>query len=274
MSGAWRCRRTRWGLFKNPWHVLALSAPLLILVLAPLVALLLRGASPARILAAAGSSHIHQVVSFSLWTSGASLLVAILCGTPLAYVLARHEFRFKRVIEVLFDLPMVLPPAVAGLALLLAFGRQGILAPLLEPFQLRLAFSSAAVVIAQTFVSAPFYIRAARAGFESVNPRLEQVAATMGAAPFVIFTRITVPIAFPGLVAGAVMAWARALGEFGATLMFAGNFTGRQTMPLAIYGALESDLNVGTTLSLMLLAVSCAVTSSLSMARSNRFPAS
>jgi molybdate transport system permease protein len=170
-------------------------------------------------------------------------------------------------LEMLVDLPMVLPPAVAGLALLMAFGRRGLLGGFLESTGIDLAFTTAAVVFAQCFVSAPLYIRAARAGFADIDPELEEIAETLGASKLGVFRHVTVPLAFPGLFCGAVMAWARALGEFGATIMFAGNFPGRtQTMPLAVYTALESELSEALALAVLLLALSTVVLAILSAA--------
>jgi molybdate transport system permease protein len=155
---------------------------------------------------------------------------------------------------------MVLPPAVAGIGLLMAFGRRGIFGPTLEALGITLSFTTAAVVLAQTFVAAPFYVRAARSGFLAVDRELELVAHTLGVSYWATFWRVTVPVALPSLLGGAVMCWARALGEFGATIMFAGSFQGRtQTMPLAIYGALETDLDAALVLSAILVAISFLV---------------
>lgn len=200
----------------------------------------------------------QPLVTEALWlsciTSLSSLCLAVLFGTPVAYLLARYRFRGAELVETLLDLPMMLPPTVAGVALLMTLGRRGLLGPWLEASGLQLAFTTAAVVLAQSFVSLPFYIRAAQAGFRSVDPELERVAHTLGVSPLRTFLRVTVPLAFPALLSGGVMAWARALGEFGATIMFAGNLRGRtQTMPLAIYLAMESDLPAALTLSALLI---------------------
>jgi molybdate transport system permease protein len=163
-------------------------------------------------------------------------------------------------LDTLVDLPMVLPPSVAGIALLLAFGRRGILGQWIDEAGLSIAFTTTAVVLAQTFVAAPFYIKTAIAGFEGVDRELEQAAAVDGASPRQVFTHITVPLCWPVLLGGLVMSWARALGEFGATIIFAGNFPGRtQTMPLAIYIGFELDLGLALTLSIILLAISYLV---------------
>jgi molybdate transport system permease protein len=203
---------------------------------------------------------VTEALRLSAITSLSSLLLAVLFGTPVAYVLARHRFRGAALVDTLIDLPMVLPPTVAGVALLMAFGRRGILGAWLDALGLQIGFTTVAVVLAQSFVGAPFYIRAARAGFQSVDQELERVAYTLGHSPLSTFLRVTVPLALPALLGGAVMAWARALGEFGATIMFAGNLMGRtQTMPLAIYIAMESDLAAALALSAILIVVSFSV---------------
>jgi molybdate transport system permease protein len=206
----------------------------------------------------------EPLVTKALWlsalTSLSSLFLAVSFGTPIAYLLARHRFRGAVLLDTLIDLPMVLPPTVAGVALLMAFGRRGILGVWLDAIGVQIGFTTLAVVLAQSFVSAPFYIRAARAGFQGVDQELERVAYTLGHSVFSTFLRVTVPLALPALLGGAVMAWARALGEFGATIMFAGNLIGRtQTMPLAIYIAMESDLTAALVLSAILVVVSFSV---------------
>jgi molybdate transport system permease protein len=199
---------------------------------------------------------VTNALRLSLITSLSSLFLAVLFGTPVAYLLARHRFRGADVVETLLDLPMVLPPTVAGVALLMTLGRRGLLGPWLDAVGIQIGFTTVAVVLAQSFVSLPFYIRAAQAGFRSVDPELERVAHTLGVSSLRTFLRVTVPMAFPALLSGAVMAWARALGEFGATIMFAGNLSGRtQTMPLAIYLAMESDLPAALALSALLILV-------------------
>ncbi len=196
----------------------------------------------------------------SLLTATATTALAVLAGTPLAYLLARYQFRGRAALDTLVDLPVVLPPAVAGVALLMAFGRRGLLGGLLAEWGLEVPFTSVAVIMAQTFVAAPLYVRAARAGFGGVDQRLEQVSATLGVSGWATFWRVTLPLARPALLGGAIMTWARALGEFGATILFAGNFAGRtQTMPLAIYSALQSDLEAALAMSAALVLVSFAV---------------
>jgi len=188
------------------------------------------------------------------------VLLTLLLGTPVAYLLARRRFRGHTALDTLIDMPMVLPPSVAGIALLVAFGRRGLLGQYLSVAGIELAFTTNAVVLAQLFVAAPFYIKAAAAGFAGIDRELEQAAALDGANSFQVFRYVTGPLAWTALFGGAVMTWARALGEFGATIIFAGNFVGRtQTMPLAIYQGFEQELSVALTLSVILLAVSFAV---------------
>jgi molybdate transport system permease protein len=222
----------------------------------PIVALLLR-VPVADLATYAARPIVRDALLLSLGTTLVSLGLMLALGTPLAYLMARYRFRGKRLLETLVDIPLVMPPAVAGIALLLAFGRRGLLGPVLEDAGLDLAFSTAAVVLAQTFVASPFYVKSARAAFQAVPRELEEAAATEGAGEWSRFHRVLLPLAVPGIAGGAVMAWARALGEFGATILFAGNFEGRtQTMPLAIYTALESDLNAAITLAALLVVAS------------------
>jgi len=193
-------------------------------------------------------------------SSAVSLGLMLLFGTPLAYGLGRYPFRGKAVLETILELPLVLPPAVAGVALLFAFGRRTPLGMLLHGWNADVAFTLAAVVLAQTFVAAPFYIKSARAGFQGVPRELLDAAATQGASGWATFRHIVVPLAAPSLAGGAILGWARAVGEFGATILFAGNFPGRtQTLPLAIYTALESDVNVAIILSALLILTSFTV---------------
>ncbi len=198
-----------------------------------------------------------MALRLSLLTSSLSALLAVVTGTPLAYVLARWPVRGHDWLELLIDLPVVLPPSVAGLALLMAFGRRGVLGGWLEAVGISLPFTAAAVVLAQTFVAAPFYVRAARLGFAGVDVQLEEAAYTEGASQWQLFRHVMLPLSGRALLSGLVLCWARALGEFGATILFAGNLPGRtQTMPLAIYLGFESDLGVALALSAVLLVVS------------------
>ncbi|HEX2185463.1 MAG TPA: ABC transporter permease [Chloroflexota bacterium] len=239
----------------------AVAAALVVLLLAvPLVALVWRTLQGNALPPALHNQAVLAALQLSLLTSLTSLALAIVFGTPLAYALARVSFPGRGLVDALMEVPIVLPPAVAGIALLMAFGRRGLLGSFLAEMGIGLAFTPWAVVIAQCFVAIPFYVRSARTGFAGVDRELERTAYTLGASPLATFRRVTVPLAFPSLMAGAVLCWARALGEFGATIMFAGSFRGRtQTMPLAIYAALETDLGAALALGTILVVVSVLV---------------
>lgn len=225
----------------------------------PLIALLLRVPLDSLLLYM-GSPVVTDALRLSAISSLCTLLLIIVFGTPVAYLLGRRAFPGKRLVETLIELPLVLPPAVAGVALLFAFGRRTPFGTLLHEFNLDVAFTIAAVVLAQTFVAAPFYIKAARAGFQGVPKELMEAAQTQGASAAQVFLHIVVPLALPSIAGGAIMSWARAVGEFGATILFAGNFQGStQTMPLAIYISLESDINAAIVLSAILVIMSFTV---------------
>lgn len=193
----------------------------------------------------------------SLVTSLVTVTITILAGTPLAYILARWKFSAKAYLELLIDLPVVLPPSVAGLALLITFGRQGMAGPLLGAWGISLPFSTAAVVLAQTFVAAPLYVRAARIGFSGIDIQVEEAARVEGANQWQLFRHIMLPLAGRALLSGAVLTWTRALGEFGATMLFAGNLEGvTQTMPMAIYLGFERNLGIAIALSMVLVGLS------------------
>src|SRR5207244_1473 len=203
---------------------------------------------------------VYEAVRLSMLTTAAVVVLTLIFGSPLALVLARRRFVGKTLLDSVVDLPIVLPPAVAGLALLLTFGRRGLLGGPLSAVGIELPFTTAAVVMASLFVAAPFYVRAARAGFLGVPRELEEAARVEAANEWQVFRYVTAPVAAPSLFGGAILCWARALGEFGATIMFAGQFPGRtQTMPLAIYAALESDVDAALALSVLLLAISFAL---------------
>jgi molybdate transport system permease protein len=246
---------------KLPLLLGGVAAALLVLLLAvPLVALVVRTLQLGALGPALRNPTVLAALRLSLLTSTASLVLGLLLGTPLAYVLARVPFPGRGAVEALVEVPIVLPPAVAGIALLMAFGRRGLLGAPLADAGVSLAFTTWAVILAQCFVAVPFYVRSAKAGFLGVDRELERTAYTLGESPLGTFRRVTVPLAFPSLLAGAVLCWARALGEFGATIMFAGSFRGRtQTMPLAIYAALETDLGAALALGTILVAVSVAL---------------
>jgi molybdate transport system permease protein len=245
--------------------VIVLAGVLIILLLAlPVAAIFVRLATQSGASEALAQPMVLEALRLSAWTSLLALSITLVAGTPLAYALARFQFIGRSILDSLIDLPIVLPPAVAGIGLLMAFGRRGLLGPWLESLGITLGFTTAAVVLAQLFVSAPFYIRAARAGFQTVDQELEAAASVHGVSSFRTFWHVTVPVAGPALLGGAAMCWARALGEFGATIMFAGSFAGRtQTMPLAIYAALETDLNAALVLSAVLVLVSTVLLLSL-----------
>jgi molybdate transport system permease protein len=199
---------------------------------------------------------VWPALRLSLFTTCVSGAVVVLLGTPLAWTFAQAQTRFVRACEALVQLPIVIPPAVAGVGMLLAFGRRGILAGLLYPEGSSVTFTTWAVMMAQVFVGAPFFVQSATSAFRRVDKKLILVARSFGASPVRVLLRIALPLAAPGLFAGLAMAWARALGEFGATLMFAGNLQGEtQTLPLAIYAALESDMRAAQALSVLLMMV-------------------
>jgi len=210
-------------------------------------------------------THLAQPVArraivLSLWTSATATLLTILLGTPLAVLMTRRQFRGRRALDTIIDLPTVLPPAVAGLALLMAFGRRGLLGQGLSVAGIEIAFTSLAVILAQLFVASPYYIRAAIGGLSRSAVELEEAAALDGADVRQIFRFVTVPLARASLLGGLVMTWARALGDFGTTILFAGNYPGRtQTMPLAIYIGFELDLDVALALSVVLMATAFAI---------------
>jgi len=240
--------------------IAVLAVSLLLFITLPLAAMFTH-TSPGALLSSLRQESATSALLLSLETTGITLLLALALGTPTAYMLARWQFPGKRLLDSIVDLPIVVPPAVAGVALLLAFGRQGLFGPTLATVGIHLSFSTAAVVMAQLFVASPFYVRAARAGFLSVDRQLEDASSTLGYGGWGTFRRITVPLALPSLIGGAVLTWARALGEFGATIMFAGNLMGvTQTMPLAVYLNLESgDLDSAVALSVVLVLVSLVV---------------
>ena len=242
---------------RTPRWLLVPALGAAVLIAAPLAALLLRTpwSELPRLLA---SQTAREALSLSLVCSLAATALSLALGTPLAWLLARVDFPGRRLVRALVTLPMVLPPVVGGVALLLAFGRRGLLGQWLElGLGVSLPFTTAGAVLAETFVAMPFLVVAAEAGFRQVDRRLEEAAAVLGARGSFSLRRITLPLAAPALRAGAALCWARALGEFGATITFAGNFPGRtQTLPLAVYIALERDPEAAIALSLVLLAVS------------------
>lgn len=226
------------------------------LLILPVLALLWYGVTRVGWQSLPHSSIIQSAITLSLWTSFASIVVTVIFGTPLAYFLARYQFYGKRFVQVVVELPVVMPPAVAGLALLLTFGRQGILGEPLSFFGISIAFTPLAVILAQIFVSSPFYIRVAHVSFAEIPAELEDAARVDGASDWVVFFQVTMPIALRSLVSGLTLAWARAMGEFGATVLFAGNLQGRtQTMTLLVYDAFQRDLDAAIWTGLLLIGV-------------------
>ena len=230
------------------------ALPMLALLAVPLIALA-GASSPTELLAGVRHPLFGPALRLSALTTTASLALVVATGTPLAWWIATRPRRRVRWAESLVDLPIVIPPAVVGIALLETFGRNGLFGPALAAAGVRVPFTTAAVVLAQVVVSAPFFVQAAAAAFRRVDQELLIVARTLGQTPAGTFFRVAVPLAAPGVAAGAALAWARAMGEFGATLLFAGNLPGTtQTMPLAIYTALESDTRAAVALALVLAA--------------------
>jgi molybdate transport system permease protein len=241
------------------WLFIIPSAILVALFGVPLLTVILRSINPG-FFANVLSERAIKALSLSLVTSTITTIVAMLFGTPLAYMLARWKFKYKGWIELILDLPIVLPPAVAGLALLMAFGRNGLFGPALNLLGIRLPFTTAAVVFAQTFVAAPLFVRSARVGFKEVDRQFEEAAHVEGANQWQILSEVMLPLAGRSLASGAILTWTRALGEFGATILFAGNLEGTtQTMPLAIYVGFEQNLGVALVLSVVLIFVSIIV---------------
>ena len=250
---------------RGVWPVEALAALAGLVLGLPVVVLVARAVLDGSLAAAAGSSVVLDALGLSLLTTSASIVLTVVLGLPLAFVLARRRFRGAALLEAVVDLPIILPPSVAGLALLLVLGRRGLLGEPLAALGLTIPFTTAAVVIAQAFVSAPFFIRSARTGIAGVDRDLEDAARVDGASERQLFRSITVPLAGSALAAGLVMTWARSLGEFGATIMFAGNVQGRtQTLPLVVYsefqgGGLDASVAAAAILVLAAFGVLVAV---------------
>lgn len=238
------------------WLFIIPSAILLALFVLPLLAVFIRSLD-ANFFKNAFSEQAFKALRLSLITSSITTFITILLGTPFAYILARWKFKLKSWVELFIDLPIVLPPSVAGLALLIAFGRRGLFGSALNLLGISLPFTTAAVVMAQTFVAAPLYVRSARVGFNHVEKQLEEAAHVEGANQWQLFTEVMFPLAGRALLSGAILTWTRALGEFGATILFAGNLEGvTQTMPMAIYLGFERNLGVALALSVVLVIVS------------------
>jgi molybdate transport system permease protein len=245
---------------RPPWALVPLAVIAVAFVVLPFVALLQR-APWGDIIELLTRPIVSDALRLSIETSLAATAMSLLFGVPLAWALARTHFRGRSLVRGLVTLPMVLPPVVGGAALLFAFGRRGLVGqPLYDGTGFLLPFSTWGVVAANTFVAMPFLVLTVEAGLRSADRRYEDAAATLGASRWTVFRRVTLPMVLPSVVAGATLCWARALGEFGATVTFAGNLQGRtQTMPLAVFLALESDRGAAIALSLVLIAVSLAV---------------
>jgi len=225
----------------------------------PILALFLR-ITPDEFFSALHDPEVTSALWLSLLTTVITLIIVIVIGTPFAYFHSRFSYPGKMVVDTLIDLPLVLPPAVAGVALLMLYGRVGLLGRYANMFGISIAFTTLAVIMAQIFVASPFYLRQAKSLFEQLDPAYEQTARTLGASSLRTMAQVTLPMTAGGLVSGAVMTFGRALGEFGATIMFAGNLPGvTQTMPLAVYVGMESDLSIGLTLSILLVIISFAI---------------
>jgi molybdate transport system permease protein len=250
-------RTVRWG----ERSILVFAALGVLFLGLPVVILVVRSIANGALASAFTDETVIEAFKLSMVTTGVSLVLTVVFGLPIAIVLARRRFRGSSLVEAVIDLPIVLPPSVAGLALLLAFGRQGLLGGTLHAFGIEIPFTTAAVVIAQTFVSAPFFILSARTGIASVDRDLEDAARVDGATEARLFRSITIPLASTALTAGLVMSWARSLGEFGATIMFAGNVEGQtQTLPLVVYSEFQGgDLDTTIAASAILVIAAFAV---------------
>ena len=243
-----------------PLPLLAPAAAGLLLFLLPLAGLIVR-APWDQVGTQLVAPETATALGLSLFCSVTATVVALVLGIPLALLLARTTGTMRRVLRAITTLPMVLPPVVGGVALLLAFGRRGLIgAPLHDAFGIQIPFTTAAAVIAETFVAMPFLVIAVEGGLRALDQRYEEAARALGAGSWRVFLRVTIPLLRPAIFSGAVLCWARALGEFGATITFAGNLPGRtQTIPLAVYVALETRPDGAIVLSLILLAVSLAI---------------
>jgi molybdate transport system permease protein len=247
---------------------LALALAVAAAFLALPVTALLVDVPPGDLVARLGDPVSLDALRLSLETTAISLALIVGIGTPAAYALATRRFRGRAAVETLLELPLVLPPAVAGIALLAALGPRGLLGGALADAGIEVALTTTGVVLAQTFVASPLYVRQAQAAFAALDPAVLEASRTLGSSEAATFVRVAVPLAAPALVSGAALAWGRALGEFGATLIVAGSFRGvSQTAPLAIYGLLGSDFDAALALSVVLLCVSAALLAAIKLAR-------
>ncbi|SDH64042.1 molybdate transport system permease protein [Sinosporangium album] len=263
-SATFHRSRPRPAVGRAPWALVIPAALGLAFLVLPLAGLLVRApwsTLPSRL----AEPHVLEALRLSLVTATIATAICILLGVPLAWVLARTSFPGRRVVRALVTVPLVLPPVVGGVALLLVLGRRGLVGQWLDStFGITLPFTTAGVVVAEAFVAMPFLVISVEGALRAADPRYDEAAATLGAGRWTVFRRVTLPLVAPGIAAGAVLCWARALGEFGATITFAGNFPGQtQTMPLAVYLALETEPEAAIVLSLVLLAVSVIILASL-----------
>ncbi|WP_442945846.1 ABC transporter permease [Nonomuraea sp. LPB2021202275-12-8] len=247
-----------------PWMLVLPAVLGLVFLVLPLAGLLVRAPWPT-LLQRLAEPQVLEALRLSLVCASVATVVCLLLGVPLAWLLARVSFPGRRVVRALVTVPLVLPPVVGGVALLLVLGRRGLVGQWLEStFGITLPFTTAGVIIAEAFVAMPFLVISVEGALRGADQRFEEAAATLGASRWTVFRRVTLPLIMPGVVAGAVLCWARALGEFGATITFAGNFPGTtRTMPLAVYLALETEPEAAIVLSLVLLAVSVIILASL-----------
>ncbi|WP_182881991.1 molybdate ABC transporter permease subunit [Microbispora sp. H10949] len=247
-----------------PWALLVPALAGLAFLVLPLAGLLVRAPWPA-LPQRLAEPRVIEALRLSLVTATIATVICLLLGVPLAWLLARTDLPGRRLLRALVTVPLVLPPVVGGVALLLVLGRRGLAGRwLYDAFGVSLPFTTTGVVLAEAFVAMPFLVIAVEGALRAADQRYEEAAATLGASRWTVFRRVTLPMIAPGVMAGAVLCWARALGEFGATITFAGNFPGRtQTMPLAVYLALETDPDAAIVLSLVLLAVSVIVLAAL-----------
>ncbi len=236
----------------------------------PIIALFFHS-NPEQFISSLTEPKVIDALVLSLITSTIAMGVIVLVGTPAAYFHSRMEYPGKNIVDILIDLPLVLPPAVAGLALLLLYGRMGLIGQCRHIFGIDIGFTIIAVIMAQIFVASPFYLRQAKALFRQLDPSYEQTARSLGASPLFVFATIVLPLTFEGLLSGLVMTFARALGEFGATIMVAGNLPRvTQTMPLAIYGAMQGDFNTAITISILLVLISFGIMAIISILTKRR----
>ncbi|MFI6995635.1 ABC transporter permease [Nonomuraea wenchangensis] len=247
-----------------PWMLVLPAVAGLVFLVLPLAGLLIRAPWPT-LLERLAEPHVLEALRLSLVCATVATACCLLLGVPLAWLLARVEFPGRRLVRALVTVPLVLPPVVGGVALLLVLGRRGLVGQWLESsFGVTLPFTTAGVIVAEAFVAMPFLVISVEGALRGADQRFEEAAATLGASRWTVFRRVTLPMVMPGVVAGAVLCWARALGEFGATITFAGNFPGTtRTMPLAVYLALETEPEAAIVLSLVLLAVSVIILASL-----------